>query len=149
GAPMINFNRRDRTADSNEVTKPALATAAYGGGPSASANMPGSGNPSGGTVRQPYPPQRPASAREMPSSPAARDSSPSVSSPPPPAPVKAADPEPASAVTPTEGSKLFIGVNILLKGVEISNCDAIVIEGNVEATVKSKAMEISKPGTLK
>ena len=60
--------------------------------------------------------------------------------------------EPAAAAglpPPAEGSKLFIGVNILLKGVEISNCDALVIEGNVEATVKSKAMEIAKPGTLK
>ena len=40
-------------------------------------------------------------------------------------------------------------MNILLKGVEISNCDGLVIEGNVEATVNSKTMEIAKPGTLK
>jgi len=33
--------------------------------------------------------------------------------------------------------------------VEISNCDALVIEGQVEATVNSKAMEIARPGTLK
>ncbi|MCC6194525.1 MAG: polymer-forming cytoskeletal protein [Burkholderiales bacterium] len=36
-----------------------------------------------------------------------------------------------------------------LKGVEITDCDALVIEGQVEATVHSKAMEIAKPGTLK
>jgi hypothetical protein len=36
---------------------------------------------------------------------------------------------------------LFIGVNILLKGVEISNCDTLVIEGNVEATINSKTMK--------
>jgi cytoskeletal protein CcmA (bactofilin family) len=46
------------------------------------------------------------------------------------------------------GSKLFVGANIKLKGVEISNCDVLVIEGQVDATVNSKVMEISKPGTL-
>jgi cytoskeletal protein CcmA (bactofilin family) len=49
----------------------------------------------------------------------------------------------------TPESKLFVGVNIKLKGVEITDCDALVIEGQVEATVHSKAMEIAKPGTLK
>ena len=46
------------------------------------------------------------------------------------------------------GSKLFVGVNIKLKGVEISDCDVLVVEGHVEATVHSKAMQIAKPGTL-
>ncbi|MCC7326251.1 MAG: polymer-forming cytoskeletal protein [Burkholderiales bacterium] len=46
-------------------------------------------------------------------------------------------------------SRLFVGVNINLKGVEISDCDTLVIEGHVDATVNSKAMEIAKPGTLK
>ncbi len=46
------------------------------------------------------------------------------------------------------GSKLFIGVNIKLKGVEISDCDVLVIEGEVDATVHSKLMQIAKPGTL-
>jgi cytoskeletal protein CcmA (bactofilin family) len=41
-----------------------------------------------------------------------------------------------------------VGVNIRLKGVEISNCDALIIEGQVEATVHSKSMQIDKPGTL-
>ena len=46
------------------------------------------------------------------------------------------------------GSKLSVGVDIRLKGVEISNCDALIIEGQVEATVHSKSMQIDKPGTL-
>ncbi|MEO8740044.1 MAG: polymer-forming cytoskeletal protein [Casimicrobiaceae bacterium] len=46
------------------------------------------------------------------------------------------------------GSTLSVGINIHLKGVEISNCDALVIEGQVEATVHSKSMQIDKPGTL-
>jgi cytoskeletal protein CcmA (bactofilin family) len=42
-----------------------------------------------------------------------------------------------------------VGVNIKLKGVDISDCDVLVIEGHVEATVHSKAMEIAVPGTLR
>jgi cytoskeletal protein CcmA (bactofilin family) len=76
--------------------------------------------------------------------------------PPPPAPAAASSLAPAAA-TPAaaapaaaEGeSRLFIGVNIKLKGVEIADCDAVVIEGHVDATVNSKAMEIKEPGTFK
>ena len=55
----------------------------------------------------------------------------------------------ANAAAETPGSKLFVGVNIKLKGVEITDCDVLVIEGQVEATVHSKVMQIAKPGTLK
>ena len=56
----------------------------------------------------------------------------------------------ARAIGPdTPGSQLFVGPNIKLKGVEISDCDVLIVEGQVEATVKSKAMQIAKPGTLK
>ena len=39
-------------------------------------------------------------------------------------------------------------MHIKLKGVEICDCDAVVIEGHVEATVHSTALEIARPGTL-
>jgi len=57
---------------------------------------------------------------------------------------------PAAAPRPSEPSpsKLFVGNNIKLKGVEISDCDVLVIEGHVEATVHSQVMQIAKPGTL-
>jgi cytoskeletal protein CcmA (bactofilin family) len=75
----------------------------------------------------------------------------------PPAPAAASTPAPATAAAPSTAaaapadgeSRLFIGVNIKLKGVEISDCDAVVIEGHVDATVNSKAMEIKEPGTFK
>jgi cytoskeletal protein CcmA (bactofilin family) len=63
--------------------------------------------------------------------------------PAPATPIPTLDPAEA------QGSRLFIGVNIKLKGVEISDCDVLVIEGHVEATVHSKVMQIDKPGTLK
>jgi cytoskeletal protein CcmA (bactofilin family) len=53
-----------------------------------------------------------------------------------------------TAARDATGSKLSVGVDIRLKGVEISNCDALIIEGQVEATVHSKSMQIDKPGTL-
>ena len=55
----------------------------------------------------------------------------------------------APVLTDAPGSKLYVGVNIKLKGVEISDCDALVIEGQVEATVHSKLMQVAAPGTLK
>jgi cytoskeletal protein CcmA (bactofilin family) len=78
----------------------------------------------------------------------------SASVPPAPAapstPAPAAASAPGTAAAPADGeSRLFIGVNIKLKGVEISDCDAVVIEGHVDATVNSKAMEIKEPGTFK
>lgn len=66
---------------------------------------------------------------------------------PPASPTEPAAPA-TSAHAAAEGSKLSIGVNINLKGVEISNCDVLVIEGNVEATINSKVMDIAKPGRL-
>lgn len=54
----------------------------------------------------------------------------------------------ATALTDGPGSKLFIGINIKLKGVEISDCDVLVIEGQVDATVRGKLMQIAPPGTL-
>ena len=62
--------------------------------------------------------------------------------------VSARESTPAPSPEEVAGSKLFVGVNIKLKGVEISNCDVLVIEGQVDATINSKVMEISKPGTL-
>jgi cytoskeletal protein CcmA (bactofilin family) len=56
---------------------------------------------------------------------------------------------PGLALADTPGSKLFVGVNIKLKGVEISDCDVLVVEGQVEATVYSKGLQIAKPGTLR
>ena len=53
-----------------------------------------------------------------------------------------------SALGETPGSKLFVGINIKLKGVEISDCDVLIVEGHVEATVHSKGMQIAKPGTF-
>lgn len=47
------------------------------------------------------------------------------------------------------GSKLIVGPNIKLKGVEITDCDTLVVEGFVEATMDSRVMQIAENGAFK
>ena len=122
---MLIPNRRDRLADPAQNANSVLKPAVY--------DPPGSANTGGGASRA-------ASAQHGADSPGA---------PRPPSQPSAAPGAAAKAASDAPESKLFVGVNIKLKGVEIADCDAVVIEGQVEATVHSKAMEIAKPGTLK
>ena len=46
------------------------------------------------------------------------------------------------------GSKLTVGPNIKLKGVEITDCDTLVVEGTVEATMDSRVIQITKEGAF-
>jgi cytoskeletal protein CcmA (bactofilin family) len=58
----------------------------------------------------------------------------------------------ANAVAPAVkegGSKLTVGPNIKLKGVEITDCDTLVVEGSVEATMDSRMIQISERGSFK
>ena len=56
----------------------------------------------------------------------------------------------ASAKAPVEsvGSKLTVGPNIKLKGVEITDCDTLVVEGTVEATMDSRVIQIAEQGAF-
>jgi cytoskeletal protein CcmA (bactofilin family) len=55
----------------------------------------------------------------------------------------------AASTTPRGGSKLIVGPNIKLKGVEITDCDTLVVEGLVEATMDSRLMQIAEIGAFK
>ena len=56
----------------------------------------------------------------------------------------------ASTSTAAEGeAKLTVGPNIKLKGVEITDCDTLVVEGSVEATMDSRMIQISERGSFK
>lgn len=56
----------------------------------------------------------------------------------------------ASATAPgSAGSKLTVGPNIKLKGVEITDCDTLVVEGTVEATMDSRVIQISEEGAFR
>jgi cytoskeletal protein CcmA (bactofilin family) len=54
-----------------------------------------------------------------------------------------------SSATKTSGSTLTVGPNIKLKGVEITDCDTLVVEGIVEATMDSRLMQITADGAFK
>ena len=57
---------------------------------------------------------------------------------------------PAANAPAKEGeSKLTVGPNIKLKGVEITDCDTLVVEGSVEATMDSRVIQISERGYFK
>jgi len=45
-------------------------------------------------------------------------------------------------------SKLVVGHDIKIKGVEISDCDTLVVEGRVEATLDSRVLEIAEHGVF-
>ncbi|TAN09371.1 MAG: polymer-forming cytoskeletal protein [Burkholderiaceae bacterium] len=57
---------------------------------------------------------------------------------------------PASAPAAAGGSAMLtVGPNIKLKGVEITDCDTLLVEGTVEATMKSRVIQIADKGTFK
>jgi cytoskeletal protein CcmA (bactofilin family) len=56
---------------------------------------------------------------------------------------------PDATKVPEGGSKLTVGPNIKLKGVEITDCDTLVVEGLVEATMDSRVIQIAQQGAFK
>ena len=70
----------------------------------------------------------------------------------PPANAEPARPAPAAAaaagVKPGEGSKLIVGPDVKLKGVEITDCDTLVVEGRVESALDSRVIQIAEHGVF-
>ena len=58
-------------------------------------------------------------------------------------------PSASGAPSKEGGSKLTVGPRIKLKGVEITDCDTLVVEGTVEATMDSRVMHITEIGAFK
>jgi cytoskeletal protein CcmA (bactofilin family) len=75
--------------------------------------------------------------------------------PPAPAPASApvTDAAPAPSA-PTERlderkeARLVVGPDIKMKGAEISDCDTLVVQGRMEATLDSRVLEISEHGVF-
>ena len=68
----------------------------------------------------------------------------------PPKPAEAAatgSATPAASGSPP-ASRLIVGPNIKLRGVEIDDCDTLVVEGRVEATMVSREIQISESGAF-
>lgn len=45
-------------------------------------------------------------------------------------------------------AKLIVGPDIKMKGVEVTDCDTLVVEGRMEATLDSRVIEIAPNGTF-
>ncbi|EOA05756.1 cell shape determination protein CcmA [Herbaspirillum sp. BH-1] len=54
----------------------------------------------------------------------------------------------APAATEETGSKLTVGPNIKVKG-EIEDCDTLVVEGKVQATINCRVVQIAERGAFK
>jgi len=64
-------------------------------------------------------------------------------------PTKAEAPAQTTKSAPNdEGSKLIVGPNIKLKGSEITDCEILVVEGRVEASMKSRDIRIAEGGVF-
>ncbi len=74
----------------------------------------------------------------------------------PPAPAPAAPAAPALSESARHDAKsderkeakLVVGPEIKIKGVEISDCDTLVVEGRIEATLDSRVLEITSHGVF-
>ena len=55
---------------------------------------------------------------------------------------------PSGKLSETQNSQLVVGPNIKLKGAEISDCDTLIVEGHVEATMESRLMQIAQHGSF-
>jgi cytoskeletal protein CcmA (bactofilin family) len=47
-----------------------------------------------------------------------------------------------------KGSRLTVGPDIKLKGAEITDCDTLVVEGRVEASMDARVIQISESGSF-
>lgn len=56
--------------------------------------------------------------------------------------------KPVSTADDGQGSKLIVGPDIKLKGVEITDCDTLVVEGRVEAAMDSRVIKIAEHGVF-
>ena len=93
--------------------------------------------------------RRDAPARPAPAPPAVNYAPGVRSEAPKPADVK---PEAPKADAPKgeerREAKLIVGPDIKMKGVEVSDCDTLVVEGRIEATLDCRVLEIAEKGTF-
>ena len=54
----------------------------------------------------------------------------------------------STAGKPASTSRLTVGPHIKLKGVEITDCDTLVVEGSVQASMDSRVMQIAEGGSF-
>lgn len=76
---------------------------------------------------------------------AAQTAAPTVARPPAEAPAAVAD---TSQRDKVGGACLIVGPDVKLKGAQILDCDALIVEGRVEATMDSRLIRIAENGSF-
>lgn len=82
-----------------------------------------------------------------PATPASPDSARSDPAPPPAPEAARTEPVKPKGEEP-KGSRLTVGPDIKLKGAEITDCDTLVVEGRVEASMDARVIQISESGSF-
>ena len=73
---------------------------------------------------------------------------PQPAEPPKPEARQAEQPKAPGREDQPTGSRLIVGPDIKLKGVEITDCDTLVVEGRVEASMDSRVVQIAEAGVF-
>lgn len=93
-------------------------------------------------------PRNPWTASPASASPPATATPPASAAATPKAPVPAALAPQAPEKEAGSPSRLVVGPNVKLKGAQIDDCDALVVEGRVEATLDSRLIHIAEQGAF-
>jgi cytoskeletal protein CcmA (bactofilin family) len=83
----------------------------------------------------------------MPAAPASAESARTETAPPAALETAKVEPVKPKAEEP-KGSRLTVGPDIKLKGAEITDCDTLVVEGRVEASMDARVMQIAESGSF-
>jgi cytoskeletal protein CcmA (bactofilin family) len=57
-------------------------------------------------------------------------------------------PKAADKAEDRKEARLIVGPDIKMKGVEVSDCDTLVVEGRIEATLDSRVLQIAENGVF-
>ena len=67
---------------------------------------------------------------------------------PPAVPLQAQPETPAVDLSASGGSKLIVGPSIKMLGVEVTDCDTLIVEGHLEATLDCRLTQVGETGVL-
>ena len=66
-----------------------------------------------------------------------------------PQPSAASEPDPVGMARREQPrNKLFVGLDIKMKGVEVEDCDAVMVEGQIDATLDSRLVHVAESGVF-
>jgi len=57
-------------------------------------------------------------------------------------------PKPAEKAEDRKEAKLIVGPDIKMKGVEVNDCDTLLVEGRIEATLDARVLQIAEKGVF-